>query len=42
MSGDTVKHVFALKEQKHQENSISKDFNWRSNSKTAYSNSSSL
>ena len=25
MSGDTVKHVFALIEQKHQENNISKD-----------------
>ena len=25
MSGDTIKHVFALIEQKHQENNISKD-----------------
>ena len=25
MSGDTIEHVFALIEQKHQENNISKD-----------------
>ena len=25
MSGDTIKHVFAVIEQKHQENNISKD-----------------
>ena len=25
MSGDTIKHAFALIEQKHQENNISKD-----------------